>query len=77
VTGRLDCTPWAREVIPEADRAAIRQRVPAGYVLWVAARYGRLQVRLVAPGRAGCISEVEGPYPWAIDTALYALDVEA
>jgi hypothetical protein len=74
MTGRLDLTPWARQVIPAADRDAIRCRVPAGYVLRVSATYRTLHVRLVDL-RVGFVSEVDGPYPWAIERALEALDV--
>ena len=59
VSGKLDLTPWARQAIPEADRAALRARVPDGNTLTVSTHDHRVFVVSLA-SRAGRLSEYRG-----------------
>lgn len=70
MTGRLDLTPWARAAIPEAEREALRQRVPAGHSLTVSTSDRRLYtVRLTTP-QHGLVAQAFGTLESALDRVL-------
>ena len=68
MSGRLDCTPWARAAIP--DRAALQRRVPDGHTLHVSTGNRRVfRVALTRPDE-GLVVEALGPLDLALDLAL-------
>ncbi len=70
MSGRLDLTPWARAAIPEAEREALRQRIPAGHALTISTSDQRLfTVRLTTP-QHGLVAQAFGSLPSALERVL-------
>lgn len=67
--GRVDATPWARQALPEQERAAIAERVPSGHVLWISTSNRReYTCRLTTP--RGLVAQAFGSLPAAIEKVL-------